>query len=141
MRKIKRESKTGVFSLDVYHHLSPLSLSLHRGSAFPDVCCSFDLLLQLKLQPLPSPPPPPLPRPLAATVTRVQGQRPRPHHHHHLRSDLLCHPPTIRKPLLAARPGLRVSLSDAHRADDRSPDSPAALPQQPPDTPQGPRSI
>uniref|UniRef100_A0AAV2JQF3 Uncharacterized protein n=1 Tax=Knipowitschia caucasica TaxID=637954 RepID=A0AAV2JQF3_KNICA len=25
-----------------------------RGSAFPDVCCSFDLLLQLKLHPPPA---------------------------------------------------------------------------------------
>ncbi|MED6276120.1 hypothetical protein CHARACLAT_000114 [Characodon lateralis] len=52
-----------------------------RGSAFPDVCCSFDLLLQLKLHP-----PSPLARSLAATVLRVKGQRPHPpqllHHQH-----------------------------------------------------------
>lgn len=42
----------------IFHSVFPsfLSLSLPRGSAFPDVCCSFDLLLQLKLHPRPPPP-------------------------------------------------------------------------------------
>lgn len=56
-----------------------------KRSAFPDVCCSFDLLLQLKLH-LPSPPP----CSLAASVTRVQGQRPHPPRSQ--RSDPPVHP-------------------------------------------------
>ncbi|CAJ1072145.1 hypothetical protein LDENG_00058450 [Xyrichtys novacula] len=93
-----------------------------RGSAFPDVCCSFDLLLQLKRHPPSSPPP----RSLAATVTRVQGQRPHPPRS--LRSDLLVHPPPS-----PSTPRLKANcqLLSTNRP---------ALPQQP-DTPPGPRSI
>ncbi|CAB1432860.1 unnamed protein product [Pleuronectes platessa] len=76
-----------------------------QGSAFPDVCCSFDLLLQLKHHPAPSPPP----CTLAATETRVQDdshtllaayaptRSSSPHHHH---------------PLLAAGPHPQLSLNN-----------------------------